>query len=1262
MKRFNPTLQKHTIVIVALLLSAFGSELLAQDYPMSDTQITTCGGVFTDDGAGASYAVGQSYTMTICPDNPGDVISVDFSAFALYTSPNPNNSDYLSIFDGDNTGANTLGNYTGNALQGTPVTGTVMNITGCLTFVFSSNPNGPGTFPGWEGTISCTTPCANPTSASEIVDPVPQGIEQSIGICLDAPVTFGDIGSAAQAGFTIENWIWDYGDGVIDVMTNSDDVTHAFTEPGEYIVTLSVEDNNGCRSLNLEPLQILVSTIPVFNTEFDSPVCLDEIHIIDANPIQSVTWTALPPQVVAGETYLADGAGFSYSTTLTFDFFEPGATLDDCADLESIFVNMEHSYLGDLGFSIECPDGTLINMLTFATNSGGGTYLGESVDDGFGNTLDQGVGYDYGWSPTSTLGAIWDDNFTNTTYTNNAGVEVTANIVDPGLYESEEDLCNLVGCPLNGDWTFSVSDNLGADNGYIFEWGIDFNPALFPDVTTFTPVVGLQSDSSWWEGPNIITTSADGNLLEVSFDTPGFYDYTYFATNNFGCTFDTTITIEAMMGPEVTAGPDQVFCVDPVQLTAGVVGNPVPTCGNDSGVEIICFDNNENLVFTFCPDNPGDGITAMQIEFLSGQLGGGFTDNITVFNGDTNFGPFLGNSWNADLSGLIFTADLTNNPTGCITLTVNSNGTLSCASGELDEIQISVTCVDASNDMVWSWAPPTGLSDANAQTPLAEITQNTVYTLTGYPIGFPGCTVTDEVLVSLNALADPGLDTDLTICYNSPISFLIDYLDGTPAPGGDWTDALGDPVADQINPTDYPLGAAFNYTYTVGSANCIGNSDLNLTILAAIDPTCCQTNAVAGDDVEPCELTYHLQAEPALGLGTWTGPPNVTFSDINDPLAIVTCAYPGEIATLIWTDDNGFACSDFDDIVITFSEPVSVIVVPENANCYDECTGTAVAIGSGGTVTGGSYFYEWGDDDGVPGVIPQTRDSLCTGMYQVIVSDDVGCVDSLIFSIGEPIAQEIFITQSPPLCAEQCSGTIEVNSAGATEYSFDGGISFGSENSIFTCAGEYNVVARNANGCDISQAVTLIDPLEYEANFNINPSPTTTKNTLITFQDVSRPGPVKTTLFEYGIDPIIGEGNDRISSFKFPTDTAGTYPVLLTSTNLNGCTDTIIKDLIIYSDLLWYIPNSFTPNGDGINDIWRPIGNTLDIQDYELTILDRWGNQVFSTRDYEEGWNGTQGGDSEYLLEASVYTYLVKVSSATTEEKRELTGFITMIR
>src|SRR5690606_30304115 len=145
-------------------------------------------------------------------------------------------------------------------------------------------------------------------------------------------------------------------------------------------------------------------------------------------------------------------------SSLTFDFFEPGATLDNCDDFLSVFVNMEHSYLGDLEMSITCPDGTNVILVDYP-NGGGGTFLGEAVDD---QTQTPGIGYDYAWAPGQTNGNLSDAEPIPV----NGGPPLTpGNSVPPGTYQSDFDLCDLVGCPLNGEWTFNVLDNLGSDNG-----------------------------------------------------------------------------------------------------------------------------------------------------------------------------------------------------------------------------------------------------------------------------------------------------------------------------------------------------------------------------------------------------------------------------------------------------------------------------------------------------------------------------------------------------------------------------------------------------------------------------------------------------------------------------------------------------------------------------------------------------------------------------------------------------------------------------
>lgn len=1262
---FNPMIVIHSIARKSIFLTAIFilvfTQLSAQPpLVIENGTVTTCDAFFYDDGGdgGAAYSPNNNYTFTICPDNPGDVIQVDFVAFSVYTNPNPNNSDYLSVFDGEDATANTLGNYTGTSLQNLSVTGTVNNDSGCLTFVFNPNPNGntAGNFPGWAGIVTCTTPCDNPTAASAFNDPVPEGPENSVGVCLGAEITVEDNGSAPAPGFTIENYIWRWGDETETITQDPGPVSHAYDEPGEYLVNLFVEDNNGCTNLNINPLQVLVSTIPIFNTTFESPVCINNPFSLDGSAVQSVTWTALPPQVVAGETYLADGAGFSFTSSLIFDFYETGAVLEDCDDFLDVFVNMEHSYLGDLSFNVTCPDGTSVEILTWP-NGGGGTFMGEAVDDQFefGGPI-PGTGYVYGWSPTSTNGFINDnENWTETNFTNNAGSGANSNIVNPGTYQAEGDLCDFVGCPLNGEWQFSVTDNIGADDGHIFEWGINLNPELIPDLTTFTPIIGLDADSTFWEGPGIVETSTDANNIDAVLTDPGFYDYTFFATNNFGCTFDTTVTVEAVEGPEITAGPDIFVCDEPVTINAGLAGIDA-SCGDDAGAYEYCYGENANLIVTYCPDNPGDGITFMSISILQGTLET-CCDDFFVYDGEDINAPLIEGNLTGDLTGQSFQAT---NPTGCITFQITSDGSVSCESGAQTPLIINAGCLGG-GDLIWSWSPAEGLSNPNVQNPTVLVDQTTTYTVSASPADLPGCIITDEVTVGFDPGVDPGLDTDTVMCYNSPQTSLVNYLDGSPAFTGVWTDvATGAVVGNQFNPLDYSNGASFTFEYTVTTAVCEKSSILNITVLPATNEDCCLTNAVAGADAIPCDLTYELEAFPTIGTGTWTGPPNVSFSNVNDPNATVTCTAPGGTFTLTWTDRVDQLCEASDEITITFANPIEISLLPTDALCNNECSGSAIAIPSGGTPDGeGIYNYIW--SSGVAGVTGQVIEELCAGEHSVLVVDNVGCADSLDFNIGEPTAQQITALTAPPLCADSCNGEVTVFSGGAVEYSYDGGNTWSPDNVGAVCEGVHIIVAKNDAGCEIQTEVSLTDPQPFEAMFNINPNPATTENTLIQFQNISTPGPLAETHFIFGENGNVGESFQRLTEWRFPRDTSGTYPITLITVSSNGCADTLTRDLVINDDLLWFIPNAFSPNQDGINELWKPQGSFIDLTDYRLEIYDRWGNRVFYTTDFDQAWNGSVDG-SAYFAQEGIYNYVIKVTSLATEEAYELTGFIMIIR
>jgi len=134
--------------------------------------------------------------------------------------------------------------------------------------------------------------------------------------------------------------------------------------------------------------------------------------------------------VVSGTTYLADGAGFSYSSSITYDFFDADQILENCNDFFGVFVNMEHSYMGDLGLTITCPNGTVVDLVSYP-NGGGNTFLGEPVDDNTTDNLIPGVGYDYVWSPNATNGTWGAEsaNAPSVSYVNNLNQSVTNDIL-----------------------------------------------------------------------------------------------------------------------------------------------------------------------------------------------------------------------------------------------------------------------------------------------------------------------------------------------------------------------------------------------------------------------------------------------------------------------------------------------------------------------------------------------------------------------------------------------------------------------------------------------------------------------------------------------------------------------------------------------------------------------------------------------------------------------------------------------------------------
>ena len=504
---------------------------------------TACTGALLDSGGeGASgYGNNENYTLTICPDSPDGAISLQWITFNLSTEGNPP-LDQLSIYDGSSSSAPLIGTWNGSNSPGI-VGASFANTEGCLTLIFTSNNIGTGVF---GAAVTCYQPCEPPTAVASVV-----GETIPVLGCQDQLFSFDASASYAVSGFNIEQYIWHFDDGSVD-STSGPTVTHSYTEPGEYVVQVDVIDDNECANTNLVDLQILVSTTPLFNGLTQSQtICQGDSLLLDGTGTIPVNWSAVPSSNIGSPIALPDSLGVPFITSIVFDSFDPGQVLESCDDILSICANMEHSFMGDLVINITCPNG---QTQTLHQQGGGGTFLGDANDMDFGSNVAIGQCWNYCWSSTATLGTWADESGNNNMPTSQGSALI------PDTYSPVGSCTQLIGCPLNGEWTFTITDMWGADNGFLCDWELNFDPALFPSLTTFTPDLGLEdADSAYWSGPDIVDAGpAVGTLVA---NTPGEHEFTFTVMDNFGCSYDTTITITVLPnpgGPIVITGTDSI--------------------------------------------------------------------------------------------------------------------------------------------------------------------------------------------------------------------------------------------------------------------------------------------------------------------------------------------------------------------------------------------------------------------------------------------------------------------------------------------------------------------------------------------------------------------------------------------------------------------------------------------------------------------------------------------------------------------------------
>lgn len=526
------------LLFISLFLFATFS-IYSQEVSIGSGDITSCTGFLVDTGLSAGdYSPNEDITITVCPEASETILNLDFFVFAL------GDGDEMSIYDGNSTSSPLIGTFSGTELQGADITST----NGCLTIHWTSDASDQGNF---TISLTCGQPCIAPIASIES----DQG--QVLG-CPGEDLSFDASNSEFFNGAEMASFLWDFGDGNTD--TDSWPIAmHSYAEPGGYQVELYITDSNGCTSTNFVSLVVLIATEPIIEIEMESPVCIGSVTSYEVEgDFQPVAWEQTYSGISGGAIFIPDDQSQVFNNSIDITGFAPLEVIDETSDMDFFFINFEHSFMGDLTIQFECPSGQTI---TVHQQGGGGTFLGVPVDDDMSPNA-EGIGYDYWWSPTATNGT-WAENSSGT--------------LPSGTYESVDPWSNLFGCPLNGIWTIQIADSWSSDNGFIFDWSIGFDPDLYPDLYNFTPSIGLDEDSSYWEmAPTITNISEDGNNLTMTYSEGGTYEYTYVLVDNFGCTYSETYEVEVVQGPVADAGPDLVVCIDNDTIQAQIIPSLPP--------------------------------------------------------------------------------------------------------------------------------------------------------------------------------------------------------------------------------------------------------------------------------------------------------------------------------------------------------------------------------------------------------------------------------------------------------------------------------------------------------------------------------------------------------------------------------------------------------------------------------------------------------------------------------------------------------------
>lgn len=393
----------------------------------------------------------------------------------------------------------------------------------------------------------------------------------------------------------------------------------------------------------------------------------------------------------------------------------------------------------------------------------------------------------------------------------------------------------------------------------------------------------------------------------------------------------------------------------------------------------------------------------------------------------------------------------------------------------------------------------------------------------------------------------------------------------------------------------------------------------------------------------------------------WTGSASVSN------IAIDLGAGPHTVTVM---DANG--CVQDTTFIISEPPPLSITFLTQDTMICPEASITLSAQGTGGS---SPYIFSWLDNFGNsfgPASSITVDPATSPTQYCVTLSEQCGSPstqDCMTITFPTPIIPSI--APNYPILCMPGTFTFSNTSSNAGEiastvYSFSNGDTYtipGMQNfsNTFPYPGFYSVsmTATSIYGCQYSnstQDIVEVTPLP-TADFVLSRNPVTWFETTVQANDNSQGNIIDWQWSCAGAESITSSGMN--AQFTFPQGVVGTYYLNLTVTTAQGCSDSISLPLEIIPDIVFYVPNTFTPDDDEHNQTWKFYVEGIDQMGFHLSVYNRWGEIVWETYDTAGEWDGMYGGN---LVQPGVYTWTAWYKERDSDGKKIKQGFLNVLR